>query len=779
MVKSSVYLNRINNRKIIKNLGQFASIIIITLLAVCLSVGLNSSAQTLEKKLDVLLEETNYADGTIYGLIGEEEINELKDYVDEYQQRLLVSSSINNINSNLLISNGKSSINTPYCNNYNGGVYITHELARNLNVEVGDTITLNVDLSMFFNELTSTILNILDLGVKEDKDNIFRNNIVKLDFTIDGLMYHSEGITEDNPISLEYSSFTESFIKVIDDNFNDSEIIIPLLPFISGEVYNSVLFKGDFDTVKDLTYFESDNYKVIDSKYNAGLMQMENDIEQAYQLTYVFPVIFILVSILIIITTISQLIFKERLNIATLKSIGITNKEVYLHYMLLTISLCLIGGVIGSLIGPMIIPSVMGIKYGLLYNVPNVSNVYPLGSIFSIVFLFIIISSLVSFGILRNSVNTLPAALIKNNATKNYKVSKIKISSWSLKIALRNISQNVFRSLMVIVGVGGCGALLITGFGIDDTLNNTVNLEMNRNFNANATITFDDYSIDLRSEILSLDGITDYEEYSIVSGSIDVDILNVTNIFIIDDNTKVFNKGDFNGITISSKVADNLELKINDDIIVKIGSDNYSYKIEYIIETGFTHGLFIPSSMIDEEFSVTNAWYNTLEQEKYDEIISNMDGVKDVATHIEFRKMTDDALGPISIIKLTLQIFALLLGVVVLYNLALLNYKERHRDIATLKVLGLTNVEISKSLMYEMMILAILGGIFGLVIGYPMLVLLLSINEVDFITYIYNLTPLSYILTFLFTTLTALIINLALFRQINNIKMVESLKSVE
>ncbi len=148
-------------------------------------------------------------------------------------------------------------------------------------------------------------------------------------------------------------------------------------------------------------------------------------------------------------------------------------------------------------------------------------------------------------------------------------------------------------------------------------------------------------------------------------------------------------------------------------------------------------------------------------------------------TKNEFITICEDATAPIGIIVITLQVFALLLGVVVLFNLALLNFKEKSRDIATLKVLGLSNTEISKSLIIEMMVLSIIGGLVGLAIGYPLLSLLLSINEVEFITYVYDLTFTSYILTFIFTTLTALIINLLLFKQINKIKMVESLKSVE
>ncbi|MFI3329306.1 MAG: FtsX-like permease family protein [bacterium] len=771
MVNSTILLSKINRRKIIKNLGQFASIIIITFLAVCLAVGLNSSAQTVEKKLDTLLEGSNFADGIMYGVLSNDVLSDLDGLDIEYQRRLEVSAKDKAVK--LLVTDGISTINIPYTDNYNGGVYITHNMASKYDLNVGDTLSVPIDLSILTNLIPDSYFEDMDNYVIDGKENILATNNITLDFVIEGLMYHPEGITEEYPISLEYSDFTNSLKNEIEDNYIESTFTETLVSIVSVEVYTGIVFKGDIDLLTN--NFNEDYFVIFSSEFL--LLQLRNDIDQAYQLTYVFPVVFILVSILIIITTISQLIFKEKLNIATLKSIGITNKQIYMHYILLTISLCMIGGIIGAIVGPIIIPNVMGIKYNLIYSLPNVSNVYALFPIFSNIFLFVIISTIVSFFILRSSVNTLPATLIKNTGGKKFKKSKIEISSWSLKIALRNISQNIFRSLMVIIGVGGCGALFITGFGIDDTLNNTVDLEMYYTFNRDATISFDNYSVELRDKI-KLD-VNSYEEFSMVAGAIDSDIFNVTYIYTIDDNTNVFNNGDFDGVYITNKTSELFNLNINDVVIVKINNVKYEYTIDKIIDVGFSQGIYIPTSLAIHDYDVTNAWIDTDDQEAIDELLSSYDGISDVATNVEFKISCDEALGPISIIKITLQVFAVLLGIVVLYNLALLNYKERNRDIATLKVLGLTNLEIAKSLIYEMMILAILGSLFGLCLGYPMLVLLLSINEVDFISYIYKLNVNSYIYTFVFTTFTALIINTVLLKQINKIKMVESLKSVE
>lgn len=129
--------------------------------------------------------------------------------------------------------------------------------------------------------------------------------------------------------------------------------------------------------------------------------------------------------------------------------------------------------------------------------------------------------------------------------------------------------------------------------------------------------------------------------------------------------------------------------------------------------------------------------------------------------------------------KYTLMIFAILLSVVVLYNLSLLNINERTRDIATLKVLGFTRGKIARSLLYEIMLLTLIGTAFGLALGYPVTYLVLSINKVEIMSFLYYLNPLSYGYSALLALLTSFAINLAFGKSIGRIDMIESLKSVE
>ena len=145
----------------------------------------------------------------------------------------------------------------------------------------------------------------------------------------------------------------------------------------------------------------------------------------------------------------------------------------------------------------------------------------------------------------------------------------------------------------------------------------------------------------------------------------------------------------------------------------------------------------------------------------------------------EMRARADETVSTIRIMTITIRIFAILLAVVVLYNLALLNFRERTKDIATLKVLGFSKFEIASSFIIEIISLTFLGSLLGLTLGYPLLYAVLSINETPLICYIYHIYQSSYLFTVLLTCGTSLVINLFFASLTNKVKMVESLKSVE
>ena len=156
-----------------------------------------------------------------------------------------------------------------------------------------------------------------------------------------------------------------------------------------------------------------------------------------------------------------------------------------------------------------------------------------------------------------------------------------------------------------------------------------------------------------------------------------------------------------------------------------------------------------------------------------------MAGVQSVTTTEDTLQTAEDILATVRIITATVKVFAVLLAVVVLYNLSLLNFRERFRDIATLKVLGIPNGQIAASLIWESMALTLVGTLIGLPLGYPVMVLMLTINQTELLTFLYLIQPLSYLISAAITLVTSFAVNFLLGKRVRKVKMIESLKSVE
>ena len=183
-----------------------------------------------------------------------------------------------------------------------------------------------------------------------------------------------------------------------------------------------------------------------------------------------------------------------------------------------------------------------------------------------------------------------------------------------------------------------------------------------------------------------------------------------------------------------------------------------------------------------------NAWVNLKTDSKGNAIrdkeeirkdLLALDGVSSLVSREDNAKRINSYMTSIRSMTNTIKIFAILLAIVVLINLAILNFEERSRDIATLRVLGFSRFEISRSLVYEVMILTIIGALLGLLLGYPLEYLVLSTNITPLISWIYIIYWYSFVIGFLLSVVTAFVVNIIISNRVNKVLMAESLKSVE
>lgn len=717
--------------------------------------------------------------------------------------------------------------------------------------KVGDELTISLDLSTITSEISSDVASMIDTLIslvpeietyiepekieqfkKELNDFLvgssFNNVVIKTAVT--NFMGHPENISSENgtsPVTLmsfnkiaEYlcnqiATFIENQIPEIDASF-----VRDLYKSSEGfEFYNQVLFKFNGNKNVDLqeatekvrTYFNQKskdtfgNMQYLMNKDNlVSNLSIQNDISQAQTFSWVFPFVFMLVAVLIAITTISQLIIKEHNIIGTIKGLGISNKEIIAHYSLTSFSLGFIGCFIGCLIGPLIIPFILDLKYQMLYSLPATTYEFPILAALLTTATVIAIILIITRYILGRELKISPAASmlpitprIKFKAKK--KMNKPRFTS--IKIALRNIKVYFTKSLMVVIGVMGCEALMICGFGIEDTVNFGIDHDISKYYGADIILSYNSKNASLEEKIVNdteLNNIGKIEKsyplYNLI-GSVSYNNGPVfdTNVVLATDeayNDSVIDM-DFplNTVAITTGMADDLGVKESDLINIKINNKEVAKKVGLVFEYFSIHAIYGHSSDTDlKDFTTApTALYLytdvSTDRDKLnqmsDYILKNYEEISSANSSFAQRERIAKWVESVNSMTNTIKVFALLLAGVCLLNLALLNFKERTREIATLKVLGLNNFEIGRSLIYESLILTAVGALIGLSLGFPMLFAVLNTNKNALVSFIYFISVFTYILSTAICIVTAFVVNLVLATRIRKVPMVESLKSVE
>ena len=353
----------------------------------------------------------------------------------------------------------------------------------------------------------------------------------------------------------------------------------------------------------------------------------------------------------------------------------------------------------------------------------------------------------------------------------------------SIKIALRNILIQPTRALMTVIGVMGCVALLVCAFGIKDTVEHSIDNELGIQFKYDINTT---YKVSNESDLENyLDSINaEYESYMTAMVNATGKTQSTIALEVIQSPSKHTTIDVSNGPVLSETTASDLGVVAGDTISITNQAQVVTVTIQAIIKTSVSQGLFI--SMSDYEalninpVLVHHLWINTdqANQQTLD-TINTLNGTNGAWLTTEKRSEINTSLTSINTIRNTMLLFSILLSVVVLYNFAILNMVDRIRDIATLKVLGLKNAQIGRMLIYEMMLLVFIGTGLGLLLGYPILFLVMSANEVSITAFLYHITPISYIFSALLSLATGILFNTVFTLYIRKVKMVESLKSIE
>lgn len=794
-------------RVIKKNIKNYIAIILITILSITLFVGLFANYHYLKEDLKATYEASNVADTFVtVNKTYQSDINYLKDNKEEYnlydiESRVYSDAYIKEKKVYLIAASDNNKISTPAkIHEGTKGVLLTKSLCDRLDIKVGDSVTLNLKIALKDIIDSEYVSSLLKNSLKEGKIDIYNDSSeLNLDFKVTGIMNHAESCgnlaASSGIIYMNVNKLKNTIISTMKETYDlPSSISISFSGLIRNYNFNNqyIIKGGDLNKLR--TYFSSNsksNLKLITSlSLMPGNQSIEMDVEQAQKLCYVFPLVFYLVGILIIITTILKEVNKDRKSIGILYALGNSKEKIISYYIKLFLILIMVGVLIGAILGPIIIPRVMNIKYNLLYSIIKTKHriiyfEYILCFIF-IVFITILISFLAVNNVLKNK----PKDILDNTISKKIKhrlfekLAFFKKISFSLKISIRNIFNNKLRSLLVIIGVCGCISLLLCGFGITDTLNYGLDLELYEKISYDAEITFTKDTLNLEEFKNTYNDKIEYIEgfmYNVIVVEHNGAIIDTT-MTVIDDNSLCYKINcNSEGITLSKKIAQNLGVNVGDKINILYSNNTYTLKVTNIINMFMSQGIYLKKGVAPFEVKDNRALlnlYDNVETNEFRELVEeeceNINRINTTSSRIE---SANNAMSSLNIITITIKIFAILLALCVIYNLSELNFKEKIREISTLKVLGYGYKDISKMLVYEILILTFIGAILGIFLGYPLLYAVLSINEPSAISYIYKIDISSYIYSILITLGVSVVLNILISIKSIYVNMTESLKS--
>ena len=566
------------------------------------------------------------------------------------------------------------------------------------------------------------------------------------------------------------------------------------------------------DAKEEVENLSKPKWYVFSRTDNPGYSEYGENSERISNISTVFPVFFILVAVLVCLTTMSRMIEEQRVQIGTLKALGYPDSDIIFKYMFYAVSATVAGSVIGSIIGMYLFPFVIITAYSMLYDLPKpvIEIDFMTGMLSTAVFSAATAATV--WLTARSSLKEEAAQLMRPKTPKIGKrillerITPIwRMFNFSAKVTARNLFRYKRKMLMTVIGISGCTALLVTGFALHDSINDIVVKHFGEllHYDGSAIYNTDanPRAADEAEEILSAHGDHMRIFQKIVTASangknVSVCIVvpsrpeKITEFVTLRD--RISGKGytlSDGDIYLDEKSTLLLKgIQAGDEIGIAVSDTDTRY---VTITAGFEnypgHYIYMTENTYREIFGETPE-YNTvyfrsdLGEENNDTLsrrLLSIDGVVNVSFNSSSANSFKNLLVPLDYVVFVIIAAAGLLAFVVLYNLTNINITERIREIATLKVLGFYDGEVDSYIFRENILLSLLGTGAGLILGKFLATFVIVTAEVDIVMFGRSIYPMSYILAAAVTMLFSFAVTLAMHRRLKKINMIEALKSVE
>ena len=570
------------------------------------------------------------------------------------------------------------------------------------------------------------------------------------------------------------------------------------------------------DAKKEIEQIEKPTWYIYDRSHLPEYSGYGDNADRMKAIGEVFPLIFFLVAALISLTTMTRMVEEERTLIGTLKALGYSKKSIAAKYLGYAVLATLTGGIFGVMIGEKILPYIIITAYKIMYrHLPDVEIPYNLyyGVLACVAALLCTVAATI-FSCMKE-LKEQAAELMRPPAPKQGKRVFLeyipflwKRLNFTWKSTVRNLMRYKKRFFMTIFGIGGCMGLMLVGFGLNVSISSIVPLQYE-------DIQLYDGNVILQSDVTMQEKQEVYEaleknsqvvataedllqkitiEHDGVSKEVYLNVPeNVEKFsdFVVlqDRTTKEKYQLTDKGAVLTEKMAKELGVSAGDTVTIKEENEKErTVKISQICENYMSHYLYMTPAVYKaaygKEPKYNSIYYRTegrttKEAELVGEAALKLDGALSVSYTTELRQQVDDMLQSLDIVIVVLIISAGMLAFVVLYNLNNINITERKRELATLKVLGFYDKEVTEYVYRENILLTLIGSVFGMLLGKILHRFIIVTVEIDSVMFGRNINTISFVYAFLLTVVFSLFVNGVMYFKLKKINMVESLKSVE
>ncbi len=565
------------------------------------------------------------------------------------------------------------------------------------------------------------------------------------------------------------------------------------------------------DAGKEIDDIEKPDSFVLTRDSNIGYVCFENDSDIVKSISTVFPLFFFLVAALVCMTTMNRMVEEQRTQIGVLKALGYSSAKIMGKYIFYAGSGAVVGGVLGFSAGSYLFPEVIWSVYDIMYGFTEVEYLFDIPLFMISMGAALLCSVGATYFTCRVELRSTPADLIRPKAPKsgkrivleriNFIWNRLKFLQ---KVSIRNLFRYKKRFFMMVVGIGGCTALLVTGFGIKDSIGGTVGQQYDDIQLYDVLASFDKELTEEQIEVLreetkeAADGFVRVREETV---NLQTNKGDKGCTLVVPESTE--DLGEFLDLhtaegsqieypgtgeaVLTRKMSDKYNLKVGDTLTFRDDDMNtFTCTISGVCENFVYNYVYINRETYEQTLSkepeFAHAFFKIKEGKDIHEaaaVITEAEHISGVTVNQDFRDRFDNMIKSLNYIVLLVIVCAGALAFIVLYNLTNINITERIREIATIKVLGFYPNETASYVFKENFVLTGIGAAVGLILGIYLHRFVMYNIDIDAIAFDVHIAPLSFLLSFLITFLFTAFVDVVMYFKLDRIDMVESLKSIE